>query len=113
MLNDARATAQTLDRKAQDNAAARERDAAHKYTEVIDSTDHEKRILDELRTYHHDYRTRLKTYLQSQLHELHERGSAQQIPRPAWTPPSSVRTSHPKATVSTPQHTRLLVPAPC
>lgn len=76
MLNDARTTAQTLQRKAQDNAAARERDAARKHTEMINSIDQEKRILDDLRTYHHNYRTLLKTYLQSHFHELDERGSA-------------------------------------
>ena len=74
MLNDARAKAETLDRQSRDKAAALEREAARKHTEVLGSITQEKTILekktDELRTFEHDYRTRLKTYLQSQLREL-------------------------------------------
>jgi uncharacterized protein YPO0396 len=74
MLNDARSQADALDRQSRDNAASLERDAARKHTEIIGSIDQEKSTLekkiDELRTFEHEYRTRLVTYLQSQLREL-------------------------------------------
>jgi cell division septum initiation protein DivIVA len=74
MLNDARSKAETLDRQSRDKATSLERDAARKHTEILGSISQEKIILekkiDELRTFEHEYRTRLKTYLQSQLREL-------------------------------------------
>jgi DivIVA domain-containing protein len=74
MLNDARAKAETLDRQSRDRVASLEREAARQHTEVLGSINQEKTILekkiDELRTFEHDYRTRLKTYLQSQLRQL-------------------------------------------
>jgi DivIVA domain-containing protein len=80
MLNDARAKAETLDRQSRDKAASLEREAARKHTEILGSISQEKTILekkiDELRTFEHDYRTHLKTYLQAQLRELHGPGSA-------------------------------------
>jgi DivIVA domain-containing protein len=75
MLNDARAKAETLDRQSRDKAASLEREAARKHTEILGSISQEKTILEkkiaELRTFEHDYRTHLKTYLQAQLRELH------------------------------------------
>jgi DivIVA domain-containing protein len=80
MLNDARTRAETLDRQSREKAASLERDAARKHTEIIGSLSQEKSILekkiDELRTFEREYRTRLKTYLESQLRELDGRGSA-------------------------------------
>jgi DivIVA domain-containing protein len=80
MLNDARTRAETLDRQSREKAASLERDAARKHTEIIGSISREKSILekkiDELRTFEREYRTRLKTYLESQLRELDGRGSA-------------------------------------
>jgi DivIVA domain-containing protein len=80
MLNDARTKAETLGRQSQDKAASLEREAARKHTEILGAITQEKTILekkvDELRTFEHDYRTRLKTYLQSQLRELNGPGSA-------------------------------------
>jgi DivIVA domain-containing protein len=80
MLNDARAKAEILDRQSREKAASLERDAARKHTEILGSISQEKTILekkiDELRTFEHEYRTRLKTYLQSQLRELDGPGSA-------------------------------------
>jgi DivIVA domain-containing protein len=79
MLNDARTKAETLQRQSRDKAAALERDAAAKHTEIIAALSQEKAILenkiDELRTFEHGYRTRLKTYLDSQLRELDGRRS--------------------------------------
>jgi DivIVA domain-containing protein len=80
MLNDARTRVETLDRQSREKAASLEREAARKHTEVISSINQEKSTLekkiDELRTFEREYRTRLKTYLESQLRELDGRGSA-------------------------------------
>ena len=80
MLNDARSRAETLERQSREKAASLERDAARKHTEIIGSISQEKSILekkiDELRTFEREYRTRLTTYLDSQLRELDGRGSA-------------------------------------
>jgi hypothetical protein len=80
MLNDARTRAETLDRQSREKAASLERDAARKHTEILGSISQEKTVLekkiDELRTFEREYRTRLKTYLESQLRELDGRGSA-------------------------------------
>jgi DivIVA domain-containing protein len=80
MLTDARTRAETLDRQSREKAASLERDAVRKHTEVIGSISQEKSILekkiDELRTFEREYRTRLKTYLESQLRELDGRGSS-------------------------------------
>ena len=74
MLNDARTRAETLERQSREKAASLERDAARKHTELIAALSQEKGILenkiDELRTFERGYRTRLKTYLDSQLREL-------------------------------------------
>ncbi|MGH3550805.1 MAG: DivIVA-like cell division protein Wag31 [Pseudonocardiaceae bacterium] len=79
-LDDARIRAEVVDRKSREKAASLERDAARKHTEILGSISQEKNILetkiDELRTLEREYRTRLKTYLESQLRELVERGSA-------------------------------------
>lgn len=80
MLNDARARAETLERQAREKASSLERDAQRKHTEIIGTIQLEKTTLekkiDELRTFEREYRTRLKTYLESQLRDLEGRGSA-------------------------------------
>jgi DivIVA domain-containing protein len=80
MLNDARTRAETLERQARDKSTSLERDAQRKHTEIIGSISQEKATLekkiDELRTFEREYRTRLKTYLESQLRDLDGRGSA-------------------------------------
>ncbi|HEY6425288.1 MAG TPA: DivIVA domain-containing protein [Pseudonocardiaceae bacterium] len=80
MLNDARTRVETLDRQSREKAMSLERDAQRKHTEIIGSINQEKNNLekkiDELRTFEREYRTRLKTYLESQLRELDGRGSA-------------------------------------
>jgi hypothetical protein len=79
-LNDARTRAETLERQAREKASSLERDAQRKHTEVLGVINQEKTSLekkiDELRTFEREYRTRLKTYLESQLRELDGRGSA-------------------------------------
>ncbi len=78
MLHEARAEAETLDRHSREKAASLERDAARKHTEIIGSISQEKILLEkrinELRTFERDYHTRLKTYVESQLEALDERG---------------------------------------
>jgi DivIVA domain-containing protein len=80
LLNDARIRAETLDRQSREKAASLELDAARKHTEILAGLSQEKDILekklDELRTFERDYRARLKTYLDAQLQDLDERGSA-------------------------------------
>ena len=80
MLGDARNRAETLERQSREKAASLERDAQRKHAETIGAISAEKvsleKKIDELRTFEREYRTRLKTYLESQLRDLGERGSA-------------------------------------
>jgi DivIVA domain-containing protein len=80
MLGDARNRAETLERQAREKAASLERDAQRKHAETIGAISAEKvsleKKIDELRTFEREYRTRLKTYLESQLRDLEGRGSA-------------------------------------
>jgi DivIVA domain-containing protein len=80
MLNDARTRAETLERQSRDKAASLVGDAERKQAEIIGSITRDKSVLekkiDELRTFEREYRTRLKTYLESQLRDLGERASA-------------------------------------
>jgi cell division septum initiation protein DivIVA len=93
MLNDARTRAETLERQAREKASTLERDAQRKHAEVMGNITQEKNALekkiDELRTFEREYRTRLKTYLESHLRELVDRGSAA---------PSDGRSSQPSYT---------------
>jgi DivIVA domain-containing protein len=80
MLNEARTRSETLERTAREKATALERDAQRQHNEVLgavqaERTSLEKKI-DELRTFEREYRTRLKTFLESSLRELGDRGSA-------------------------------------
>ena len=80
MLNDARTRAETLERQSRDKASKLVGDAERKQNG--DHRQHQQREgglekkIDELRTFEREYRTRLKTYLESQLRDLGERGSA-------------------------------------
>ncbi|MDT7713012.1 MAG: hypothetical protein QOG46_1706 [Pseudonocardiales bacterium] len=74
LLNDARTRAEILDRQSREKAASLERDAARKRTEIIAALSQEKSALEkrieDLRMFERQYRTHLKTYLNSQLLEL-------------------------------------------
>jgi DivIVA domain-containing protein len=98
MLNDARTRAETLERQARDKAASLERDAQRKHAEVMGNITNEKNALEKkietLRTFEREYRTRLQTYLESQLRELQDRGSA----APAESSSSGSRSSGQQAT---------------
>lgn len=80
MLNDARTRAETLERSARDKATTLEREAQRQHAEVLGQVQAERTALekkiDELRTFEREYRTRLKTFLESSLRELGDRGSA-------------------------------------
>lgn len=80
MLNDARTRAETLERQSRDKATKLVGDAERQQAEIIGGITRDKTVLekkiDELRTFEREYRTRLKTYLESQLRDLGERGSA-------------------------------------
>lgn len=80
MLNEARTRAETVERQARDKATTMEREAQRKYTETMNSMNSEKSTLgkkiEELRTIEREYRTRLRGFLESQLRELDDRGSA-------------------------------------
>jgi DivIVA domain-containing protein len=80
MLNDARTRAETLERQSRDKASKLVGDAERQQAEIIGGITRDKSVLekkiDELRTFEREYRTRLKTYLESQLRDLGERGSA-------------------------------------
>ena len=80
LVNDARTRAETLERQSRDKASKLVGDAERQQSEIIGSITRDKSVLekkiDELRTFEREYRTRLKTYLESQLRDLGERGSA-------------------------------------
>ena len=57
-----------------------QQDAERKHTEIMNTVKKQQTTLEarieELRTYEREYRTRLKTFLESQLEELNSRGTA-------------------------------------
>ncbi|MGH3535229.1 MAG: DivIVA-like cell division protein Wag31 [Pseudonocardiaceae bacterium] len=79
LLTNVRIAAEIRDRKSQERAGSVQRDATHEHTEILAALNQEKTILvrkiDELRGLECEYRTRLKTYLDSQLRGLIGRGS--------------------------------------
>ena len=80
MLSDAKTRSESMQRQAKEKADALQSESERKHTEMI-STITEKRTglekhIDELSTFEREYRTRLKSYLESQLHELGQRGGA-------------------------------------
>jgi len=90
MLNDARTRAETLERQSRDKASTLVSEAERKQTEIIGTITRDKSVLekkiDELRTFEREYRTRLKTYLESQLRDLDGKGSAAPSDTPRANP---------------------------
>lgn len=80
MLADAQARSETQLRQAQEKADALQADAERKHSEIMGTINQQRTVLEgrleQLRTFEREYRTRLKTYLESQLEELGQRGSA-------------------------------------
>ncbi|CAM2854887.1 cell wall synthesis protein [Mycobacterium intermedium] len=80
MLADAQARSENQLRQAQEKADALQADAERKHSEIMGTINQQRTVLEgrleQLRTFEREYRTRLKTYLESQLEELGQRGSA-------------------------------------
>ncbi|WP_040517830.1 DivIVA domain-containing protein [Gordonia neofelifaecis] len=80
LLADAQTRAETQVRQAQERADFLQRDAEQKHTEIMTTINQQRTVLEgrieQLKTFEREYRTRLKTYLESQLEELQQRGSA-------------------------------------
>jgi DivIVA domain-containing protein len=80
MLADAQQRSETQLRQAQEKADALQADAERKHSEIMGTINQQRTVLEgrleQLRTFEREYRTRLKTYLESQLEELGQRGSA-------------------------------------
>jgi DivIVA domain-containing protein len=80
MLADAQSRSDTQLRQAQEKADALQADAERKHSEIMGTINQQRTVLEgrleQLRTFEREYRTRLKTYLESQLEELGQRGSA-------------------------------------
>jgi DivIVA domain-containing protein len=80
MLSDAQTRSEAQLRQAQEKADALQADAEHKHSEIMGTINQQRTVLEgrleQLRTFEREYRTRLKTYLESQLEELGQRGSA-------------------------------------
>jgi len=78
---EARSRADGLERDARGKAAALTQEAERKHNEIIGGLEQRKTTLEkrieELRTFEREYRTRLKSYLESQLRDLEGRGSAE------------------------------------
>ena len=80
MLSDAQTRSENQLRQAQEKADALQADAERKHSEIMGTINQQRTVLEgrleQLRTFEREYRTRLKTYLESQLEELGQRGSA-------------------------------------
>ncbi|HEY9314146.1 DivIVA domain-containing protein [Williamsia sp.] len=80
ILADSQTRAETQTRQAQEKATALQADAERKHTEIMGTINQQRSVLEgrieQLKTFEREYRTRLKTYLESQLEELQQRGSA-------------------------------------
>lgn len=80
LLNDAATRSEAQLRAAQEKSDILQADAERKHTEVMSTINQQRTFLEgrleQLRTFEREYRTRLKTYLESQLEELGQRGSA-------------------------------------
>jgi DivIVA domain-containing protein len=81
MMGDARTRAETMEREARAKAAALEQDAERRHHEVMGTLEEKRtsleRKIEELRTFEREYRTRLRSYLESHLRDLDSRGSAE------------------------------------
>ena len=79
-LADAQTRSEEQLRQAQEKADALQADAERKHSEIMGTINQQRTVLEgrleQLRTFEREYRTRLKTYLESQLEELGQRGSA-------------------------------------
>lgn len=81
MLADARTRAESMEREARTKSQAMAQEAERKHNEVMGGLEEKKNMLEkrieELRIFEREYRTRLKSFLESQLRDLEGRGSAE------------------------------------
>src|SRR3954447_5362694 len=81
MVGDARTRADTMERESRAKATALEQDAETRHAEVMGALEEKRtgleRKIEELRTFEREYRTRLRSYLESHLRDLDSRGSAE------------------------------------
>jgi DivIVA domain-containing protein len=81
MVGEARTRAETMEREARAKAAALDQDAERRHVEVMGGLEEKRssleRKIEELRTFEREYRTRLRSYLESHLRDLDSRGSAE------------------------------------
>ena len=79
-LADAQTRSESQLRQAYEKADFLQADAERKHTEFMNTINQQRTVLEgrleQLRTFEREYRTRLKTYLESQLEELGQRSSA-------------------------------------
>ena len=80
MLADAQTRSEAQLRQAYEKADLLQADAERKHSDLMNTINQQRTVLEgrleQLRTFEREYRTRLKTYLESQLEELGQRGSA-------------------------------------
>ncbi|MFD6401354.1 DivIVA domain-containing protein [Nocardia sp. NPDC060249] len=80
MLADAQNRSDTQIRQAKDKAEALTADAERQHAEIMATITQQRTVLEsrieQLKTFEREYRVRLKSYLESQLEELENRGSA-------------------------------------
>ncbi|GAB90387.1 DivIVA-like cell division protein Wag31 [Gordonia rhizosphera] len=80
ILADSQTRSEAQVRQAQERADALQSDAERKHSEIMGTINQQRTVLEgrieQLKTFEREYRTRLKTYLESQLEELQQRGSA-------------------------------------
>lgn len=80
MLADAQTRSEAQLRQAHEKADLLQADAERKHSDLMNTINQQRTVLEgrleQLRTFEREYRTRLKTYLESQLEELGQRGSA-------------------------------------
>jgi DivIVA domain-containing protein len=81
MVGEARSQAASVERDARSKATTLVQDAERRHNEIIGGLEQRKGTLEneieKLRTFEREYRTRLKSYLESQLRDLDGRGSAE------------------------------------
>ena len=80
MLADAQSRSEAQLRQAHEKADLLQADAERKHSDLMNTINQQRTVLEgrleQLRTFEREYRTRLKTYLEYQLEELGQRGSA-------------------------------------
>ncbi|MGI8532452.1 MAG: DivIVA domain-containing protein [Geodermatophilaceae bacterium] len=81
LLSEAKSRSETMDRDSRTKAQTITQDAERRRVEIMGSLQERKSALDKeiegLRTFEREYRTRLKSYLESQLRDLDSRTSAE------------------------------------